>query len=141
MSGWSLEYNIDVDDANHIVYEKVFGVWRVSTAKDFVSDYEEEVAELIQKPWARFCDLSNWKTATPEVIDIIGAHLVWCRKNNLIWSVNIINNPVTYGQLQRMFEKGGTKEISRTFRTRQEGERFLTDQGFRVKKTTNGYQV
>ncbi len=132
MSGWHLEYSIDVDLQNRIVYEKIFGVWRVSTAQAFVKDYEEQVQELIKgrKPWARLCDLTNWKTAYPEVIDIIGEHNTWCRTHNLAWSVNVITNPVTYGQLQRMFEKGRTKKISRTFRTRAEAEQFLREQGF-----------
>ena len=135
MSGWHLEYSIDVDQDNRIVYEKIFGVWRPSTAEAFVKDYEEEVASLIEKPWARLCDLTNWKTAYPEVIDIIGRHNAWCRERNLVWSVNIISNPVTFNQLQRMFDKGGTREISRTFRTRAEGEQFLREQGFIVKST------
>ncbi len=133
MSGWHLEYSIDVNTEHQMVFEKIFGVWRISTAESFVKDYEAEVAPLIKKPWVRLCDLTNWKTAYPEVIDIIGEHLVWCRKHNMIWSVNIINNPVTYGQLQRMFDKGGTKEISRTFRTRTEAEQFLREQGFGIQ--------
>ena len=133
MSGWHLEYSIDVDPKIRTVYEKIFGVWRISTAESFVRDYEVEVAPLIKKPWARLCDLTNWKTAYPEVVDIIGDHLVWCREHNLAWSVNIINNPVTFNQLRRMFAKGGTKEISRTFRTRIEAEQFLREKGFGIE--------
>ncbi len=136
MSGWHLEYSIDVDRETRIVYEKIFGVWRVSTAQNFVKDYEVEVATLIKKPWVRLCDLTNWKTSYPEVIDIIGEHLVWCKKHKMVWSVNIINNPVTYGQLQRMFDKGGTREISKTFRTRTEAEHFLREQGFGLRPST-----
>jgi hypothetical protein len=134
MAGWNFEYTIDVDTVNRIVTEKIFGVWKEETARSFVEEYEKEVADLIDQSWVRLCDLSNWKTATPEVINIIGRHLRWCREHNMAWSVNIIDNPVTYGQLQRMFDKGGTREISRTFRDRKEGEKFLRDKGF----STNG---
>jgi hypothetical protein len=135
MSGWHLEYSIDVDLETRIVFEKIFGIWRPGTAEAFVKDYEVEVTPLIKKPWARLCDLTNWKTAYPEVVDLIGAHLTWCRTHNMAWSVNIITNPVTYAQLLRMYEKGGTKDISRTFRTRAEGEEFLREQGFGVQTT------
>jgi hypothetical protein len=132
MAGWHLEYSIDVDLDTSMVSEKIFGIWRVATAEAYVKDFEEHVQPLVtsEKPWVRLSDLSNWKTAYPEVVDIIGRHNAWCREHGLIWSVNIINNPVTFNQLMRMFDKGGTKEISRTFRTRLEGEQFLREQGF-----------
>ena len=142
MSGWHLEYSIDVDQQRRIVYEKIFGVWRVETARAYVEDYEEQVKPLLRskKPWVRLCDLSNWKTAYPEVIEIIGEHNSWCRRHNLAWSVNIINNPVTYAQLLRMFDKGGTKDISRTFRTRVEAEQFLREQGFGAPVTKTPFR-
>jgi len=135
MDGWSFEYNIDVDVAGRIVYEKIHGVWRVTTANDFVADYAEEVAAIIKKPWVRYCDLTGWKTATPDVIDVIAEQLRWCKDHNLVWSVNVIDNPVTYGQLQKMFDRGTTKDISKTFRTRPEAVRFLKSEGFEVRST------
>jgi len=135
MSGWHLEYDIDVDEENNLVYEKIFGVWRIATAEAYKEDYEEEVASIIDRPWSKLIDLSNWKTAYPEVIDIVGEHLGWCREHNMQWSVNVINNPVTYGQLLRMFDRGKTKESSRTFRTHAEAEKFLAEQGYNVRKT------
>lgn len=85
-------------------------------------------------PGPKLIDLSNWKTSYPEVIEIIGRHLEWCRTHNMQWSINVINNPVTYGQLQRMFAKGSTKDISRTFRVRSQAEKFLREQGYNIPK-------
>ncbi len=133
MSGWHLEYDIDVDEDNRIVYEKIYGIWRIDTAKSYKDDFEREVQGVIDKPWAKLIDLSNWKTAHPEVIEIVGKHLEWCRKHNMQWSVNVINNTVTYGQLLKMFEKGATKEISKTFRTYKEAEEFLTAEGYTLR--------
>lgn len=135
MSGWSLEYDIEVDETNQIVYEKIFGIWRVKTAESYKADFEEDVGPITNRPWVKLVDLGNWKTAEGAVIDIIGRHLAWCRNHNMQWSVNVINNPVTYNQLLRMFEKGATKEISRTFRTFAEAEQFLMEQGYNVRKT------
>jgi hypothetical protein len=133
MDKWHFEYVLDADVENAIMYEKIYGVWRIETAEHYNADYEKEAKDLIKKPWAKLIDLSNWKTGSPEVVAKIGEHLDWCRKNNMVWSVNIISNPVTYSQLQKMFTKGGTKEISKTFRTREEGIRFLKQQGFKVR--------
>ncbi len=133
MSGWSLEFDIDVDEANGVVYEKIFGIWRVKTAESYKADFEMEVEPILDRPWVKLVDLSNWKTAESAVIDIVGRHLAWCRNHNMQWSVNVINNPVTYAHLLRMFERGNTKEISRTFRTYPEAEQFLQEQGFTVR--------
>ncbi|MEW6412244.1 MAG: hypothetical protein AB1483_07200 [Candidatus Zixiibacteriota bacterium] len=134
MNKWHFEYNLDPDVENGIMYEKIYGIWRIETANHYYDDYIEEAKELVKKPWAKLIDLSNWKTGSPEVISKIGEHLDWCRKNNMVWSINIINNPVTYAQLNKMFAKGGTKDISKTFRSREEAEQFLKQQGFNLKK-------
>ena len=137
MDKWHFEYVLDVDLANAVMYEKIYGAWRIETAENYSREFQKEAKELIKKPWAKMIDLSNWKTGSPEVIQKVAEHLEWCRKNNMVWSINVINNPVTYSQLQKMFAKGGTKDISKTFRTRAEGEKFLKEQGFKVR-TSNG---
>jgi hypothetical protein len=119
------------------MYEKIYGIWRIETAEHYCKEYVEDAKELIKKPWVKLIDLSNWKTGSPEVVTKIGEHLEWCRNNNMVWSINIINNPVTYSQLQKMFSRGGTKDISKTFRSREEAEQFLKQQGFRLKKTND----
>ena len=137
MDKWHFEYVLDADVDNGIMYEKIYGVWRVETAENYSKDYKTEAEKLIKKPWAKLIDLSNWKTGSPEVIEKIGQHLEWCRENNMVWSVNIIDNPVTFSQLQKMFARGKTKEISKTFRSRAEGEKFLKEQGFKIR-SSNG---
>lgn len=138
MDKWHFEYALDPDVDNAVMYEKIYGVWRPETAENYSRDYRKEAEDLIKKPWAKLIDLSNWKTGSPEVIQKIGEHLEWCRQHNMVWSVNIINNPVTYSQLQKMFSRGGTKNISKTFRTRQEAERFLKEQGFKLRPSNGG---
>jgi len=134
MVGWHLEYTIDVDRENRVVYEKIFGIWKEHTAKSYHADFQEEVADILDGPWVKLIDLSNWKAGYPEVVDIIGRHLTWCRKHNMEWSVNIISNPSTFRTLNQMFAKGGTKGISKTFRTREEAEKFLTKKGYKLRE-------
>ena len=130
MNGWSFEYTIDPDVTNRLAQVKVFGVWKIETARSFKEDFEEQTVELIKNPWAKLTDLSTWKIAYPEVIDIVANHLRWCLANNMAWSVNIIDNPATYKQLQKMWARAGTAKYSKTFRTRNEAETFLKRQGF-----------
>lgn len=130
MNLWGFDYSIDVDVEVGIVYEKIYGVWKRETAEQFVKDFESEAAAVIAKPWVRVSDLTNWKTATPEAIDIIGKHLIWCRKNNLTWSVNIIDNKVTEAQLKKMITKGGTSSFTTSVLTRSEADHFLREKGF-----------
>lgn len=130
MNLWGFDYSIDVDVETGIVYEKVYGVWKRETAEQYVKDFEIEVAAIIGKPWVRVSDLTNWKTATPEAVDIIGKHLAWCKKNNLAWTVNIIDNKVTESQLKKMIAKGGTASLTTTVMSRSEADHFLRDKGF-----------
>jgi len=87
MNSWRLEYLIDVDEENQIVYEKIFGVFRPETAVSYKKDFEEKVSPIIDKPWIKLVDLNNWKSSYPEVIETIGKHLLWCKNNNMVWSV------------------------------------------------------
>ena len=127
MSGWSLHYAFKVDLPNAVIYEKIHGVWQAKTARSYHEDFVKEVEPLIDAPWAKLVDLTNWKTSYPEVIDIIGDHLAWCADNQLALSVNVLNNPSTLRQLLKMFSSGATRDISHTFRTNVEAEQFLRE--------------
>jgi len=132
MSKWHFQFNIDVDAPNRLVYVKIYGIWREDTAHDYLEVFKKEVTPIIENPWARLVDLSNWKTASDEVIAVIGEHIEWCAENNCAIAAYIIDNPITYGQLMQMIEKGQAKESSKTFRTRAEAERFLQEQGYAI---------
>jgi hypothetical protein len=132
MNSWNMEYSIEVDVDNRIVFEKIYGVWRVETALAYSEDFKLEVDPLIKQPWAKLVNLSNWKTASHEVVQIVGEHLAWCREHNMAVSINIIDNPVTYGQLMRMWAKGKTKKMSQTFRTIEEGRKALRELGYNL---------
>lgn len=127
MTGWSLEYSFDVDEKNSVIYEKIHGIWKAETALSYHEDFKIEVAPLLKTEWVKVVDLSNWRTSYPEVIEIIGQHLEWCFNNNMIMSLNILNNPSTFRQLHQMFKIGGTKGISHTFRTHEDAKKFLQE--------------
>jgi hypothetical protein len=127
MASWSLEYTIDVDEPNAIVYVKVYGQWKAETAERYHEDFKREMQPLLGKPWAKIVDLTNWKTSRNEVTGVIGKHMAWSKANKVALSIYVINNVSTFRQLNEMFVKGGTKTVSQTFRTWEEGERFLRE--------------
>jgi len=127
MSTWSLEYSIDVNEELAVVYIKIFGLWKGETAERYHQDFSDKVKPLLDKPWAKIADLTNWKTSYQEVTDVIGKHMEWSRDNNVALQIYVLNNPSTFRQLNEMFAKGRVKDISHTFRTYEEAERFLKE--------------
>jgi len=72
-----------------------------------------------------------WKKETaPEIVDVLSEHMHWCQENGAVYSVYIIDNPVTHSQLSKMIKKGDVSTISKIFRTYDEGDRFLKQNGF-----------
>lgn len=134
MNLWHFEYTIDVDVDNHIMFGKIYGIWREKTARSYSEELKTAAKPLIKKPWVKLMDLTNWKIAHQEVIEIIGNLNRWCRENNMAWSVYIINETASYNQLMKMFTKGDYHDIGKTFRTRHEAEIFLKEKGFMVPK-------
>lgn len=125
-----MNFTIEADPDRKIIREKIYGIWKEETANDYYREFMETAKPLLKGPWAKLIDLRNWKSSYPEIIEIIGQHLKWCRENGMVYSVNVIDNPVTLSQLKRMFGIGGTEEISRVFRTVEEADRFLKENGF-----------
>jgi hypothetical protein len=135
MTSWSLDYTIDIDEVNAVVYVKVYGQWTAETAQRYHEEFKRDVQPLLGKPWAKLVDLTSWKTSRNEVTSVIGRHMAWLRANNVALSIYVINNVSTFRQLNEMFVKGGTKDISHTFRTWEEGERFLQANWFDNKRS------
>ena len=124
---WRLEYSIDVDEERSVVYVKIYGQWRKDTAESYHADFRKELEPLLGRPWAKLVDLTNWKTSRDEVTEVIGKHMAWSRRSDISLSLYVINNPSTFRQLNEMFAKGGTKDVSHTFRTYEEAEKFLAE--------------
>jgi len=126
----SMNYTIEADIKRKIIREKIYGIWKKETAEDYHRDFMEEAKPLTKGKWGKIIDLRNWKSSYPEVVDVIGEHLRWCRENGMIISVNVIDNPVTLSQLKRMFVLAGTQNISKVFDSIKEADTFLSQNGF-----------
>ena len=129
---FSMHFTIDADLDRNLVISKIYGVWKKETAEDYHTEYKEVAAPLVEKgeKWAKIVNLSNWKTSYPEMDKVIGEHMRWSSENGNVLSVYVIDNPITRNQLKKMFHIGGTGKLSKTVRTLQEAEKFLTENGF-----------
>lgn len=132
---WNFQHKITIDRDEKIVYVKIFGVWRGDIAKGFKEDFQEKITPMIEEPWAKLTDLQKWKMSTPEVVNILGAHMKWCSENNMQWQVFLINDPVRYGQLQKMMDKGRVRKKTAIFRNMFEAVNFLKEKGYQVTST------
>ncbi len=126
----NMNFTIETDAKRRVITEKIYGIWKKETAEKYHKEYMEEAKPLLKGKWAKVINLCNWKPSYPEVIDIVSEHLDWCRANGMVLSINIIDNPLTINQLKKMFQGGGTSNISRVVKTAQEGEKILRENGF-----------
>lgn len=109
---------------------KIYGIWKKETAEAYLQEYMETAEPFLGKKWARITNLSNWKSSYPEIVDILAVHMQWCQENGAVYSVYIIDNPVTHSQLSKMIKKGNVSAITKVFRTFEEGDRFLKKNGY-----------
>lgn len=128
--GFSMNYTIDTDKDRKLVIEKIYGTWKKETAQEYHDDFLKSVTPLIGQKWAKIINLTNWKSSYPEMISVIGQHLRWCRENGMVLSVNVIDNKITISQLKKMFDIGGTGDISKIVRSQEDGEKILVENGF-----------
>jgi hypothetical protein len=126
----NMNFTIEADLDRKLIREKIYGIWKEETAILYHEEFVKEAQPLINGKWAKLIDLGNWKSSYPEVVTVVGEHLRWCIENGMVYSVNIIENPITRNQLMRMFSLGGSDNISLIFSTIKEGDKFLRENGF-----------
>lgn len=127
---FSMYYTLDVDTDRRLMIEKIYGTWKRETAESYHRDFLETVQPLLGREWAKVINLTNWKSSYPEMVEVIGRHLRWCRDNGMVLSVNIIDNQITRNQLKQMFRIGGTGQISKIVRSQQEADKVLAEHGY-----------
>jgi len=126
----NMSYTIEADEERRVITEKIYGIWKKDTAENYHTDFIETAEPLLKGKWAKLINLCNWKPSYPEVVEIISDHLEWCHANGMVLAINVIDNPITINQLKKMFQGGGTAEISKIVKTIQEGEKILRENGF-----------
>lgn len=127
---FTLNFNIDLDTERKLIRSKIYGIWKKETAEEYHTHFAEVVKPLLRKKWAKLINLENWKSSYPEMINVIGDHIKWCHENNAVYSVYVVDNPVTKKQLQRMIAHSGYEEVCPIFDSQSEAESFLREHGF-----------
>ncbi|UCD94865.1 MAG: hypothetical protein JSU69_02100 [Candidatus Zixiibacteriota bacterium] len=125
-----MNYAIETVIERKVMREKIYGIWKEHTARSYHEDFIREAASLIKSLWAKLIDLRIWRPSYPEITEVIGRYLKWCKDNGVVVPINVIDNPVTHSQLKRMFNIGGTEEISKIFRSVDEADKYLSQNGF-----------
>jgi hypothetical protein len=125
-----MNFTIDVDTERRVVISKIYGIWKKETAEAYHKEYLEVVKPLLGDKWAKLTNLINWKSSYPEIVEVLGEHMHWCQENGAVYSLYVIDNPVTRNQLQKMIDSGHANMITKLFRTMEEGEKFLTENGY-----------
>lgn len=126
----SFNFNIDLVEERRLVVAKIYGIWKKETAEAYHEEYMKVARPLLGGQWAKITNLSNWKSSYPEIIEIIGEHMRWCQENGAVYSLYIIDNPVTRNQLQKMIDSGNVSVISKLFKDYSDADKFLANNGF-----------
>ena len=119
-------YNVYVD--GKFCIETIMGQWDMSDGFEYSIDYGALVRR-IQSPWVKIVDLNMWEP-TPAIVQIIGLHLEFCRTHGLLYSANVCLSQEQRDTLTKMFDVGGTCEISKFFKDRNEAYEWLATKGF-----------
>ncbi len=127
---FTLNFNIDLDAERKLIRSKIYGIWKKETAEEYHTHFAAVVKPLLRKKWAKLINLGNWKSSYPEMINVIGDHIKWCHEHNAVYSVYVVDNPVTKKQLQRMIAHSGYEEACPVFDSQSEAESFLREHGF-----------
>ncbi len=129
----SMHYNIEVIEKRRLMIAKIYGIWNIETAQEYTSEYREMAKPLLstkENGWAKLSILTNWKSSYPEIAEIIGKHIIWCRDHGARWIAYVIDNPVTLNQLKKIIKAGQGENSTRVFKTLREAELFLVEQGY-----------
>lgn len=127
---FTMNFNIDLDEERKIVYSKIYGIWKLDTAREYHHEFKLVGAPLVGEKWAKVVNLSNWKPSYPEIVKGIGEHMRWSRENGNCLAIYVIDNPITRNQLKKMFKWGKTEPISIMVKDRSEADKILVQHGF-----------
>jgi len=127
-----LNFNFTIDPVpeRKLLISKIYGIWKKETAEEYHEEYMKVVKPFLNDRWAKLTNLNNWKSSYPEIVDVLAKHMKWCLDNGAVYSIYIIDNPVTLAQLTKMVKNGHVSSVTKFFKTHDEADHFLRDNGF-----------
>jgi len=125
-----MNFTIEVDEKRRIVFAKIYGIWKKETAEEYHEEFRKVAEPLLKDKWAKLINLTNWRSSYPEMIAVIGDHIRCSHENEAVYSIYVVDNPVTKNQLKKMITHSGHQESCLIFGTVAEAEAFLKENGF-----------
>lgn len=127
-----LNFNFTIDPVpeRKLLISKIYGIWKKETAEEYHEEYTKVVKPFLNDRWAKLTNLNNWKSSYPEIVDVLANHMKWCLDNGAVYSIYVIDNPVTLTQLSKMVKNGHVSSVTKFFKTYEEADRFLRENGF-----------
>ncbi|SYZ74140.1 hypothetical protein TRIP_C60410 [Candidatus Zixiibacteriota bacterium] len=127
---FSMNFTIDADQERRVIFSKIYGIWKEETAHEYHDEFMKVVQPLLTEKWVKLINLLNWKTSYPEMVAVIGEHINWCHTHNAVYSIYVVDNPITRNQLKRMIAHSDYPEECKIFASVSEADRFLKEKGF-----------
>lgn len=126
------KYILKGDIQRGIIYEWNIGYWRSQDIERFQNDYAKNIVPLFKgKPWAKCCDLRDYKTSM--ITEEIKEHVKWCIQNGNTVAVIIVNGLDIYKSVIELQMKIAAKHSGHLVwycTDREEAEQWLRERGF-----------
>lgn len=120
-------YELKVDTARRLVYEKNVGFWTAEDFKRYREDYVNKIVPALKgKKWAKMCDLTEYKVST--IVDEINSLNEYCEKNGFCCAALIVENALVKMQMNRSVKGNGVNPMA--FTDVNEADAWLKGQGY-----------
>jgi len=122
-------YTLSIIPGTNIILDRSKGSWKKETADTFCEDFKEIAGKLVQsgQKWAKLCDLSQWKTSTPEAVEALQEHLRWSGENGMAFAAFIMPLALERMQQQRIVRGGPLEGKVEYFETEEEARDWLLE--------------
>lgn len=121
------KYELKVDAARGIVYERYDGLLKAEDIDNMHNDYVTKVLPLLKgKSWTKCSDMKNYKTS--NIVDESEKHLNWCNQNGMKPGAILVDSAIVKMQMNRAAKNNALAPTA--FTDEQEADAWLKTQGF-----------
>ena len=119
---------------HRVILAVISGSWDLITAADYVSEFKNLAAGLVDAPWAHIVYLDQWQLGVPEIEPVVQELVHWCIDNNLKFAAHVYcPNMIKQYQLDRMIVDNTSCLEKRVYPTQQQAFEWLASVGFALE--------
>jgi hypothetical protein len=120
------KFIINFDEKRRVSFEENMGFWTSEEVLRWHNEYVTKLGPVLkQKPWAKCCDLRQYKTST--IVEEVKIHDEWIQKNGFRCGVVIVGNAIVKMQMKRALGDNPNAEIVTSM---EEADIWLKSKGF-----------